>query len=672
MSVATLPTFSNIQVCDIEKNVNALLKKNLSKIDALLNQTHFTWGNLWHPIETLNDELQQLWGPIQHLNAVVNAPDLRDAVNACLPKLSDYQTHISHNEKLFHAIESIKNSEQFKKFNIAQQTAINHELRDFKLNGVHLSSEKKEQFAKLSKSLSQLSHQFEENVLDATMAFKKYITDEKLLSGIPEHAKKSAQNLAKKENKEGWLFTLDAPDYLAIMLNADSSELRQEMYYAHVTRASEIEPNAKKFDNSDAIQAILKNRFELAHLLDFKNYAELSLATKMVKNTNDVLAFLNELAEKTLPAAHKEFQALSHFAKKELGMEKLNAWDIAYASEKLRLKEYAISPEDLRPYFPEPQVLNGLFKIIYRLYGITLKKVDADVWHRDATCYQLIDQNKNPVAHIFFDLYARPNKRGGAWMDECRIRRYLDDGKIQLPAAYVTCNFNAPIDGQPALFMHDDVITLFHECGHALQHVLTKMDVAAVSGIQGIPWDAVEIASQFFENWAWEKNAMPYIAEHYQTHQLLPDDLYQRMDRAKNFQSAMQMARQLEFALFDFHLHMEFDENNPQCVQTILNTVRKKIAVFSPPNFNRFQNSFSHIFGGSYAAGYYSYKWAEVMACDAFSLFEEKGIFDHMLSEKFKSTFLESGGAKDPMDLFVAFRGRKPTVDALLKQSGIM
>lgn len=672
-TVSTLPAFSQINIATIEKKLDVLLKKNLDTIDALLAENSvYTWENLCYPIETLQDELHQFWGPIQHLSAVVNAPDLRDAVNACLPKLSDYHTHIAHHEKLFHAIEFIKNSDGFATLSLAQKKSIENELRDFKLGGAHLPAAEKKAFAEITKSLSTLTHQFEENVLDATMAFKKHITDEKLLSGIPENAKKSAKQRAEQENQDGWLFTLEAPDYLAIMLHANNAALRETLYRAYVTRASEIGPNAGQFDNSRHMIDILKNRFALARLLGFNNYAEFSLATKMVKKTGDVLNFLNELAEKTLSAARKEFQTLSEFAKQELGMQTLQAWDIAYVSEKLRLKAYAISPEDLRPYFPQPQVFIGLFSIIQRLYGITFEKVtDADSWHRDVSCYRLLDEHKNPVAYLFFDLYARPNKRGGAWMDDCRARRRLSDGEIQLPAAYVTCNFNAPIGNQPALLTHDDVVTLFHECGHALQHVLTKIDVAAVAGIQGVPWDAVEVASQFFENWAWEKEAITYLAKHYQTQEPLPDALFQRMDHAKNFQSAMQMARQLEFALFDFRLHMEFDEKNPDCIQTILNEVREKISVFLPPDFNRFQHGFSHIFGGGYAAGYYSYKWAEVMACDLFSAFEEKNIFDHALSKQYQATFLESGGAKDPLDLFITFRGRKPTVDALLKQSGI-
>lgn len=671
--VFSLPNFNQIQISDVKKNLEALLKKNLDTIQSLLEkQSTYTWENLLQPIENLNSELHQFWGPVQHLSAVVNTPELRDAVNACLPILSDYQAHVSHNEKLFRAIESIQKSPAFATLSAAQQKSIEHDLRDFKLGGVHLPLEQKRQFAEINKKLAQLSHQFEENLLDATMAFKKHITDEAQLAGIPDHAKSAAKNAAKKENLEGWLFSLEAPDYIAIMSYADNSALREEFYRAYVTRASELEVGAKKHDNSKNIEEILKNRFALARLLGFANYAEYSLATKMVKKTGDVLAFLNELAEKSKKAAHAEFDALTTFAKQTLGFSSLNAWDIAYVSEKLRQKEYAISPEDLRPYFPEPHVLQGLFTIAQRLYGITFERVDnAAVWHKDVKCFRLLDTQKNLVAHIFFDLYARDNKRGGAWMDDCAVRRRLNDGDILLPGAYVTCNFNAPIGNDPALFTHDDVVTLFHECGHALQHVLTKIDVANVSGIHGIPWDAVEVASQFFENWAWEKESIAYFAKHYQTNATLPDALFNKMDRAKNFQSAMQMMRQLELALFDFRLHMEYNENTPDCVQHILNDVRNKVAVFKTPDFNRFQHGFAHIFGGSYAAGYYSYKWAEVMACDAFSLCQEKGIFDAATNERYKKTFLESGGAIDPLDVFIAFRGRAPIVDPLLEQSGI-
>lgn len=667
--MTTLPAFQHINLDTAEKDLEALLKNNLETVDKLCEQHSFTWDNLMRPLENVSDQLHQFWSPINHMNSVVNSPKLREVTNACLPKLSDYSTHLAHHEKLFRAMESIHKSVEFKTLSQAQQTAIEHELRDFKLNGIALPADKKARFAELNKLLSQETHKFEENVLDATMAFKKHITDEKLLSGLPEHAKKAAKAAAEKESLDGYVFTLEAPSFIAVMTFADSADLRQEMYHAFVTRASDIGPNAKQFDNTELMQHIMDHRIELAQLLGFKTYADYSLATKMVKKPNEVIAFLEDLAKKSHAQAQKEFETLAQFAKEKLAIEKLNPWDIAYASEKLRQSAYDFSPESLRPFFPENNVLKGLFDIIYRLYDITVEALEnIETWHPDVKVFVLKNQ-QTPIAYLYMDLYARANKRGGAWMDECTIRRRLNNGELQLPTAYVTCNFNAPVGDEPALFSHDDVVTLFHECGHALQHMLTKIDTAYVSGIRGIPWDAVEIASQFFENWAWEKASIDYFAKHYQSNNLIPDDLFQKMDRAKNFQSAMQMMRQLEFSLFDFKLHMQSDSKH---IQTILDEVRKQWSVVPIADFNRFQHGFSHIFGGSYAAGYYSYKWAEVMAADAFSVFEEKGIFDHASSKKFENTFLAEGGAMEPMDLFIKFRGRKPSVEALLRQSGIL
>lgn len=672
MYVTTLPAFQKIQIDRIENDLTTLLEKNLQTIDALLEQPNYTWDNFVQPLEELDDTLQQFWGPISHLNAVMNSDALRKTMQACLPKLSEYGTRLSHNEKLFHAFEKMRASAEFAQYDAAQKKSIDNELRDFKLAGVHLPPEKKEIFAALCKKSSQLTQQFEENVLDATMAYRYLITDEKELSGIPEHAILGAKKLAEKENKVGALFTLEAPDYLAIMLHADSRALREQFYRAYVTRASELS-DAGKFDNSKLMRDILKNRFEIARLLGFENYAQYALSTKMVKKPEDVFAFLNQLLDKSRTQAQKEFAALQAFAKTQLSMSELKAWDIGYVSEKMRQHLFQLSQETLRPYFPENRVMQGLFSIITKLYDVTFEKnVNADVWHNDVTCYALKDQAGETIAHIYFDLYARPNKRGGAWMDDAVTRRQLSENKIQLPAAYVNTNFNAPVGNNPALFTHDDVVTLFHECGHALQHVLTKIDVPDVSGISGVPWDAVEVASQFFENWTMDKKALHYLAKHYQTGETLPESLLTAMHDARNFQSAMQMVRQLEFALFDFELHCYYDENDPDFIQKTLDKVRQKTAVIPAPEFNRFQHTFSHIFAGGYAAGYYSYKWAEVMACDAFSLFEEKGIFDHDSATRFKKTFLESGGARDPLDLFIEFRGRKPNVDALLEQNGII
>lgn len=668
-----IPNFTDINLSNFENQLDTVLTKNLSKIDALLKKnTTYTWENFMQPIENLNDDLDQLWSPISHLNNVCNSDEIRTLINNCLPKLSDYHTALAHNKAYFDAVESIYQSDTFKTLTEAQQKTITHDIRDFKLAGVHLPPEKKIVFAKLSKELSQLAQKFEENVLDATMAWKKHITHEADLKGLPESVIATAKTTAEQAEMKGWLLTLDAPIFIAVMTFSENRALRKDFYTAFTTRASDQGPNAGKFDNSKIMQDILEKRQQLAKLLNFDNYAQYSLATKMVASTDETLEFLELLANKSHPAALTEYAHLEEFAKDVLNLSPLNAWDVSFASEKLRQQNYALSQEDLRPYFPEDKVVTGLFDIIQKLYGITVKPItDAKLWHKDAKAYGLYDDNNTLCAGLLLDLYARENKRGGAWMDDCVGRRRLDDGTIQLPIAYLTCNFNGPTSNKPALFTHDDVVTLFHECGHALQHVLTKIDVGSVAGISGIPWDAVEVASQFFENWAWEKEGLNYITEHYQTKAPLPDDLYQRMQKAKNFHCAMQMVRQLEFALFDFRLHMATETTEENLIQKTLDETRKQVAVVPIPDFNRFQHGFSHIFAGGYAAGYYSYKWAEVMACDAFSAFQKNGIFDPKTSHKFKTTFLESGGAKEPMDVFIEFMGRKPMVDALLEQSGI-
>lgn len=671
---ANLPVFSQIKLDDVPSDLTNLLQKNISTIENILQtEKNVTWSNLFSVTEELGDNLQKYWSPIQHMSAVVNSSALREVTNTCLPLLSNYYTTLSQNDELHSATLSLKKSDVFKSLTDAQKKTIENDLRDFKLSGVHLPKAEKKQFADLCSELSQLAQKFEENVLDATHAWKKIIEDESMLQGLPRHAKDAAKAAAIKEGVDGWVITLEAPSYMAVMMYAGSRELRREVYEAYVTRASDRGPNAGQWDNTQIMRDIMEKRFALAKLLGFDNYAQYSLQTKMVKQPEEVLAFLHELAEKAVARAKDEISALTIFAKDNLKIEKLAAWDVTYASEKLRQNKYDLSQEDLRPYFPEASVVQGLFDIVKKLYGITVVEAEGvDVWHQDAKCYNLFDDNNTLIAQLYLDLYAREHKRGGAWMDECRVRRRLSNGDLQIPVAYVTCNFNAPVGKDPALFTHDDVVTLFHECGHALQHMLTTVEVGSVSGINGVPWDAVEVASQFFENWAWERDSIDMFAAHYETKELLPDVLYERMQRAKNFQSAMQMVRQLEFALFDFELHMHYNHENKDCIQETLDRVREKVTVVPVPEFNRFQHGFSHIFAGGYAAGYYSYKWAEVMACDAFSLFAEKGIFDQATSQKFKETFLASGGVKEPMDLFVAFRGRKPQVDALLEQSGIV
>ncbi|QTS84238.1 M3 family metallopeptidase [Coxiella endosymbiont of Amblyomma nuttalli] len=669
-----LPQFTTIALDEIELSLDRLLTDNRDKINRLItSRKNFTWDTLIQPIEDINDRLHHFWAPVSHLNSVVNSPELRDVYHACLPKLMDYSTELSHHEKLFHAIQSIAEGTEYQKLDMAQKKVIDNEIRDFKLAGVTLSTEKKQYFAKLVKTLSQLQNKFEENLLDATQSWYKQITNENELRGLPEHAKMAARQTAKQRSLKGWIFTLEIPSYLAVITYAGSRTLREEMYTAFVTRASDQGPNAGHWDNSTIMEEILCCRLELAKLLGFSNFAEYSLTTRMLKSPKKVIDFLNALTQTALPKAKAELKILCEFSKKALRIKKLEAWDIVYASEKLRKQQYDISQEDLRPYFPEPQVIQGLFKIVNRLFQITIKSIDeVDVWHPDVRCYGVYDNRNHLVSYFYFDLYAREKKRGGAWMDNYQTRRRLSNGKLQLPIAFIVCNLNPPVSGQPVLFSHDEVNTLFHEFGHALQHMLTKIDYAAISGIHGIPWDAVELASQFLENWVWQKESLHLIARHYQSGESLSDNLFQRLNKAKNFHAAMQIMRQLEFALLDMRLHMEFNPKEKNQIQHILDEIRSVIDVITYPPFNRFQHSFSHIFAGGYAAGYYSYKWAEMMAADAFSVFEENGIFDYNSAQKFLTYILEPGGSKDPMDLFKAFRNREPNMKALLRQRGIL
>lgn len=668
-----LPNFSSIKPEQIELKLDGILTANRQAIAKLLEQDHFTWDNLLQPLEDTDDKLDAYWSLVSHLHAVMDNDKLREAYNACLPKLAEYSTEVGHNKKLFAAIESIAKGPDFSKFDSAQQKVVEHALRDFKLAGVALNDEMKKEYAQLVTRLTKLTSKFEQNVLDATHAWHKHITDEAALSGLPEHARQMAKQMAQQRKLDGYLFTLDIPSYLAVIKFADSRPLREECYRAYVTRASEAGPTSDKWDNSEIMKEILALRLNLSKLLEFEHYAEESLATKMAESPQEVLDFLNQLADASLPKAKVEYSELEAFAKAELDIEKLEAWDVTYVSEKLRQKQYDISQEDLRPYFPQPQVLDGLFAVVKRLFGLDIKPViDVDVWHKDVKCFAIYDESDALRSYFYIDLYARENKRGGAWMDDCQGRRKLANGEMQIPIAFVTCNFSGPVGSDPALFTHDDVVTLFHEFGHALQHMLTTIDYADVAGINGIPWDAVEVASQFLENYAWQKESLAFIAKHYKTGESLPDALFDKMQRAKNFLVAMQMMRQLEFALFDFTLHIEFDTEQEQQIQKTLNRVRDQVSVVPAPEFNRFQHSFSHIFAGGYAAGYYSYKWAEVMAADAFDLFLEANIFDKKVAKKYLEHILEPGGSKEFSEMFKAFRGRDPQVEALLKQSGII
>lgn len=669
-----MPQFSNVKPSEIEVHLDRILQSNREKINKLLEQNESpAWENLMEPLENLNENISQFWAPIEHMHAVVSSDELRRAYNACLPKLSEYFTELSHNHRLYKAIQSIAEGLEFQNLKQPQRKVIDNEIRDFKLAGVTLPHKEKEQLATLFKQLSQLSTKFEENVLDATEGWTKQIIDQKELAGLPEHAIAAAKQAAQRQKVEGWLFTLELPSYLAVIHYAESRALREEIYLASNTRASDQGPNAGQWDNTKVMQGILSRRLQAAKQLGFNNYAEYALATRMVKTPTEALHFLHQLVEASLPSAKEEFKILQAFAREKLKITDIKAWDIPFIAEKMRQERYAISQEDLRPYFPEPHVLKGLFTIVNKLFQIRIEPVkNVDVWHPDVRCFAVYDADDQLRSYFYLDLYARKNKRGGAWMDDHRSRRYRQDGELQVPIAFIVCNFNAPVGDDPALFSHLDVITLFHEFGHALQHMLTKINYSEVSGLNGIPWDAVEVASQFLENWAWEKESLNLIAKHYKTEEPLPDSLYEKMQKAKNFHSALHMMRQLEFAIFDMRLHIEFSPAQAQQIQQILDEVRADVSVIPVPTFNRFQHSFSHIFAGGYAAGYYSYKWAEVMASDAFSLFEEKGIFDVETAHLFLTYILEPGGSEDPAVLFKAFRGREPRVDALLEQSGII
>jgi len=667
-----LPDFRAIKPDIIEPTIRHLLEKNRQRINQLLTQTApFTWENLLHPLEDMSDELHKIWSPIAHLHSVMQSEALRKAYNNTLPLLTEYHTEISQNEKLFSATESIAKRPDFFSLNDAERKIIENDIRDFKLAGIHLSANQKIRMAALQQELSQAMTTFSENILDATDAYHLNITNVEQVKGLPEQAIQLAVQKAKERGLPGYVITLDYPVYSTAMKFLQDRNIREKLYTAYATRASDQGPFAGKWDNSKIIEDILRIRHEIAQLVGYKNYADYSLTTKMANTADEVLHFLNDLLIRSKPIAEKEYAEVAALAKQLDGLDKIAIWDVAYYSEKLRVAKYDFTQEDVRPYFPIDKVLTGMFTIVNKLYGITIREdKNIDVWHQDVRFFSIYDDKNNLCAGFYIDLFARPQKRDGAWMDDCRSRKKLN-GETQLPVAYLTCNFMPPIENKPALLTHDDVLTLFHEFGHCLHHMLTKVDYPSVGGINGVPWDAVEFPSQFLENFCWEKESLDLIAEHYETGAPLPDALYEKMLKAKFFHSGLQMVRQLEFALFDFRLHLEYDPEQSAQVQRILDEVREKAAVITVPAFNRFQHSFSHIFGGGYAAGYYSYKWAEVLSADAYSKFEEEGIFNRATGESFLKNILETGGVRDPMLSFTAFRGREPSIDALLKQSGI-
>ncbi|NVN82525.1 MULTISPECIES: oligopeptidase A [unclassified Vibrio] len=673
LTFTDLPPFSQIKPEHVKPAVEQVIEACRNKIEQVLEgNTSPSWDNLVAPIEEVDDRLGRIWSPVSHMNSVVNSDELREAYESCLPVLSEYGTWVGQHKGLFEAYKAIKASEAFSALNRAQQKTITDALRDFELSGIGLPADEQHRYGEISKRQSELGSQFSNNVLDATMGWSKQITDVAELAGMPESALAAAQAAAESKEQDGYLLTLDIPSYLPVMTYCDNQELRKELYEAYVTRASDRGPNAGKWDNTEIITEQLKLRHEIARMLGFSTYSEKSLSTKMAETPDQVLGFLNDLAVKAKPQGEREVEELRQFAEKEFGVSELNLWDIAYYSEKQKQNLFEISDEELRPYFPESNVVSGLFEVLNRVFGMSVtEREGVDTWHESVRFFDIFDATGALRGSFYLDLYAREHKRGGAWMDDCRGRRITESGDLQTPVAYLTCNFNKPVGDKPALFTHDEVVTLFHEFGHGIHHMLTQVEAGAVAGINGVPWDAVELPSQFLENWCWEEEALSFISGHFETGEALPKEMLEKMLAAKNFQSAMFILRQLELGLFDFTLHTEYDPEVGARVLETLADVKSKVSVLPSLDWNRFSHSFGHIFAGGYSAGYYSYLWAEVLSADAFSAFEEEGIFNTETGNRFLNNILEMGGSEEPMELFKRFRGREPQIDAMLRHAGI-
>lgn len=664
-----LPLWSQIKPEHITPALDVVLQENRDWLQqALTVDTRFTWNNLVAQLNEASNRLERTWSPVSHLNAVVNTDELRKEYNSNLPRLSDYHTEMGQNAALYAAIRSIRAQDDT--LDSAQQKSLDDSLLGFKLSGVALPEAQKERFREISQQLSQLNSRFSDNVLDATNAWVKQITDVTELAGLPESALEMAAQTAKQRDMQGWVLTLQFPSYFPVLTYADNRALRAEMYRAYTTRASELGANPD-WDNTAVMRDILRLRQEEAALLGYANYAELSLATKMAESPQQVLEFLADLAHKAKPFAEQEFAEVGEFAR-TLGIDEVEAWDVAYVSEKMKQARFDFSEEDLKPYFPADRVISGLFALVEKLFGVRIEQQQAhiDLWHSDVRFYLVYDCTGTVQACFYLDLYARQHKRGGAWMSDFCGRFRRQDG-LQIPVAFMTCNGSPPVGDKPALFTHDEVVTLFHEFGHGLHHMLTQVDYPDIAGINGVEWDAVELPSQFMENWCWERSVLDMIAAHWQTGEPLPEDLYQKMQAARHFQTAMATVRQLEFALFDMRLHLDPQAAEPGRLEAIRAEVQQQVAVIKPPAFNRMPHSFTHVFAGGYAAGYYSYKWAEVLSADAFARFEEEGLFDAGVGEAFLNEVLAVGGSRKAMESFVAFRGRKPSVDALLRHNGL-
>jgi len=665
-----LPRFAAIRTEHIAPAVELLLAQNRARIEELTRPgTAATWADFAAPLEDANERLARAWGVVGHLHGVLDSPELRSAYNASQPKIVQYYTELGQNLILFQKYKALRASPEFATLTPAQGRIIDNEIRDFRLSGAELSPQKKQRFAAISEELARLATKFSENVLDATNDFSLHVEDRAKLTGIPEDVLEMARTAAETDGKSGWKFSLRAPAYVPFMQYCAERELREHMYRAYVTRASEF--GKPERDNTPLIMQMLGLHHEAAQLLGYANHAEVSLVPKMAQTPRQVLDFLNDLAAKALPFARKDYAGLCEFAAAELGLAGLEAWDLAYASEKLRAARYAFSDEEVKQYFPEAKVMQGMFRVVETIFGVRVQPDNAETWDPAVRFFRISDLHGNLVGQFYLDPYARDTKRGGAWMDEAISRRRLD-GRVQTPVAYLTCNFSAPVGGKPAMFTHDEVLTLFHEFGHGLHHLLTRVDYVGVSGLHGVEWDAVELPSQFMENFCWEWDVLAHMTSHAVSGAPLPRALYDKMLAAKNFQSGMHTMRQLEFSLFDMHLHYDFDANGSNTPQQLLDEIRRRVAVAIPPAYNRFQNNFTHIFAGGYGAGYYSYKWAEVLSADAYSLFEENGVLDGRSGTRFCDEILAVGGSRPALESFRAFRGREPTVDALLRHSGMI
>jgi oligopeptidase A len=669
-----LPRFAQIKPEHVAPAIEQLLEDNRELIARLLSDNEQpTWQNFVVPMEDANERMSRAWGPVGHLNAVMNSPELREVYNATLPKITQYYAELGQNLALFDKFKALRNSPEFAGLSAARKKIIENELRDFRLGGAELPDEQKARYLEIQERLSELSSRFSDNLLDATNDFTLLVENKDELNGLPDDVLQTAEEAAREKygpaGKPGWMFTLKAPSYMPVMQYADNRALREKMYRAYGTRASEY--GKPEWDNTKLMDEIVKLRGEEARLLGFANYGELSLASKMADSPQQVAEFMRELAQRARPFAEKDLDELREFARTELGIADLQSWDIGYASEKLRERRYAFSEQEVKQYFPEDAVLPGMFKLVETLYGLQIKPGHAPVWHESVRFFDIRNAQGQLVGQFYLDLYARNSKRGGAWMDDVITRRRLASG-IQTPVAYLNCNFSAPVGGKHAVFTHDEVITLFHEFGHGLHHLLTEVEDLGVSGINGVEWDAVELPSQFMENFCWEWDVVHGMTRHVDTGEALPRTLFDKMLAAKNFQSGLQTLRQIEFSLFDMLMHSNFEAGGGGSILGLLDEVRAEVAVLIPPAFHRFPHSFSHIFAGGYAAGYYSYKWAEVLSADAYSLFEENGVLNPDVGARFRGEILAMGGSRDAMQSFTAFRGREPSMDALLRHNGLL